>query len=237
MSGTNTSESHRQEAISSAASAAVIAIAGGAEHERRALREVLLPLLGGASSALCGLTAKCLERALARDLMSDGDYKQAFNLLQHQDPRIGEPVISVLRHYIPTSTAIVRTKLVDAGLLDAILQASVNGTRDSLISFTADCVLPVLGPFFTQNDGGGSITPLLKHGDPRIRASAATAIKNGVNSRHGSLENIANAQIISLLRSSMEDDNVRDLLCYVLPKISPFLTNAREISYVFEDLR
>ena len=213
-------------------------MAGGTDGSRKTLRGALLPLLGAASPALIDLASRCLGQALARDLLAEGEYKQAFTLLQHEDYRIGEPVIAALQYYIQSSSAVARRKLADAGVLNALLQALSHSNHDGLVTFTVDCVLPTLGPFFTQNDGGGSLTPLLRHENPRIRASAAVAIKNAVDSRHGNLENIANSGIISHLHSSTDDANIRDLLCYLIPKIAPFITNAHEIHILLsEDLR
>ena len=200
------------------------------------MRHALLPLLGGASAALRDVASRCLKQALARDLVSDADYKQIFDLLDNEDPKIRAPVVSGLQHHIETSAATVQKTLVDAGILNAILQASIDG-RDDLVSFTADCMLPVLGPFFTHNDGGAAIIPFLKHEDPRLRAAAVIAIRGGVESRHGNLQHMADARIISLLHSAMEDDNIRDLWCYILPKTAAFLSNRREIDTLFDSLR
>jgi hypothetical protein len=222
--------------ISRAAFNSVMAIASGTVTERKKLLDALLPLLGGGSTIFLELASNCLEKTLARDLISSGDYKQVFALLANEESIIRRPVISKLQYHIQQSGATVLQSLVDAGILHASLQAC-KYAMDDLVSFIADCILPILGPFFTQNDGGASVVPLLKHGESRMRAAAATAIRNGVESRHGSLQNIADARIITNLHSTMEDDAIRDLWCYVLPKTAAFLSNQSEINLLVDGLR
>jgi hypothetical protein len=147
-------------------------------------------------------------------------------------------LITELGRHIHTSDEAARRILVDAGILHALLHASTNtNTTDDLLLFMVHCVLPELGPSFTQSDGGASILPLLRHEESRIRASAATAIRNAAESRHGSLQNLAKSRVISILHSTLEDDNIRDLWCYVVPKVAPFLSDRDEIEILFHCLR
>jgi hypothetical protein len=193
--------------------------------------------LNGATPVLREVAANCLSRVLARDLVSDGDYIQLFHLFENEDPRIRAPAIAELRTFIQTSDETARRRIVDADILPAILQADKHG-KDDLIIFTADCILPLLGPSFSQNDGGSSTIPLLSHREPRIRAAAATAIRSGADSRHGNVENMAKTGIISKLHSAIDgDDAIRDLWCYLLPKAAPFLSVQAEIDILFESLR
>lgn len=178
----------------------------------------------------------CLSRVLARDLVLDGDYTQLFHLFGNEDLLIRAPIIAELRTFIQGSDETVRKHIVEADILPAILHAESHD-KDDLILFTAECVLPVLGPSFSQNDGGSSIIPLLNHKEPRIRTAAATALKNGVDSRHGNVENMARAGIILKLYPAMnEDDAIRDLWCHLLPKAAPFLSVRAEIDVLFESL-
>ena len=219
-----------------AAIKSVTAISEGSGEERKNLEDALLPLLGDASVTLREVASACLKQALAHDLVSDRNYKQIFDLLENEDPRIRAPLISELQHLIQVSSEAAHRDLVDAGILKAILHAATDD-RNDLVLFAADCMLPILGPSFTQSDGGAAIIPLLRHEEPRMRAAAAIAIRNAVESRHGSLQNIANARIISHLHSTMEDDSIRDLWCYVLPKVAPFLSSGDEIAILFNCLR
>jgi hypothetical protein len=220
-----------------AANRSVATIVGGTPDDRARLRHALLPRLNGATPVLREVAADCLSQVLARDLVSHGDYIQLFHLFENEDPRIRAPVIAELRTLIQTSDETARRRIVDADILPAILQADKHG-EDDLILFTADCVLPVLGPSFSQIDGGSSIIPLLRHRELRIRAAAATAIRSGVDSRHGNVENIAKTGIISKLHLEIDgDDTIRELWCYLLPKVAPFLSARAEIDVLFESLR
>lgn len=214
----------------------VATIVGGTVDDRTILRHALLPRLDGGSAALREIASTCLSRALARDMILDWDCIQLFRLFGNEDPRIRAPIIAELRTFIQTSDEAARRRMVDADILPAILQADTNGKED-LILFTADCVLPVLGPSFSQNDGGSSVLPLIQHKEPRIRAAAATAIRSGVDSRHGNVENVAKTGIILKLHSMMDDnDVVRELWCHLLPKAAPFLSVRAEIDIIFESL-
>lgn len=209
---------------------------GGTPDDRKSLRHALLPRLNGASAVLREVASNCLSRALAHDLVSDGDYIQLFRLFGNEDSRIRAPVIAELRAFIQASDETARRHIVDADILPAILQADTHG-KDDLTLFTADCVLPVLGPSFSQNDGGSSVLPLLDHKEPRIRAAAATALRSGIDSRHGNVKNMAKTGIIKKLYSTMdEDDAVRDLWCHLLPKAAPFLSGRAEIDILFDSL-
>jgi hypothetical protein len=230
--------SHKQERIRLATKKSLELIAGATEQERRALRQALLPSLSGASSAILDLASTCLKHTFARDLIVDGDFQQVFDLLENDQARIRAPLITELERHIYGSNEATRRILVDAGILNAVLRAPAGmNTTDDLLSFVVRCVLPELGPSFTQSDGGASLIPLLKHEESRIRASAATAIRNAVESRHGSLQNLANSRIISILHSTLEDDNIRDLWCYMLPRVAPFLSSRDEIEILFHCLR
>jgi hypothetical protein len=200
------------------------------------LRHALLPRLDSASAALREVAASCLSRVLARDIISDGDYIHLFRLFENEDLRIRAPVLAELRTLIQASDETARRRIVDADILPAILQADPRG-KDDLILFTADCVLPLLGPSFSQNDGGSSVIPLLSHKEPRIRSAAAIAIKSGIDSRHGNAKNMAKTGIIEQLYSAVdEDDVIRDLWCHLLPKVAPFLSVRAEIDIIFECL-
>jgi hypothetical protein len=191
----------------------------------------------GASAVLHEVASNCLSRTLTRDLVSDGDYIQLFRLFENEDPRIRAPVIAELYTLIQASDETARRRIVDADILPAILRADTHG-KDDLALFTADCVLPVLGPSFSQNDGGSSVLPLLDHKDPRIRAAAAVALRSGIDSLHGSVENMAKICMISKLHAKMnEDDVIRNLWCHLLPRAAPFLSIRAEIDILFESLR
>ena len=97
-----------------------------------------------------------------------------------------------------------RRRVVGAGILPAILQAGLRG-KDDLIVFTADCVLPILGPSFSQSDGGTSIVPLLDHNDPRIRAAVTVALRSAVDSRYGNVDKMVEAGMVSRLHSAMDE--------------------------------
>ena len=213
-----------------------MAIVGGVVEDRTRLRHALLPRLNDASAAFCEVAANSLSRSLARDIREDGDFFQLFRLFGNGDARIRAPVIAELRSFIQTSDETARRRIVDAGILPGILDADLHGKTD-LISFTADSVLPILGPSFSQTDGGIAIIPLLAHNEPRIRLAAAMALRSGVDSRYGNVENMVRTGIILKLHSTMDgDDIVRDLWCHLLPKAAPFLSVRAEIDILFASL-
>jgi hypothetical protein len=228
--------SHNQQQIRVAAATSIIAIAGGTEVERRCLRDALIPLLSSATAALRDVASTCLEKSLAHDLISDECYHQVFLLLENEDPRLRMTMISEFQHHIQISGEADHRKLVNAGVLSHILRICGTG-KDDLISFTADCVLPVLGPSFTQSDGAASVIPLLMHDDHRIRGAAALSIRKAIESRHSNLQNIANSRILSTLHPMMAEITIRDLWCFVLPKIAPFLRRPDEVGLLFDYLR
>jgi hypothetical protein len=170
--------------------------------------------------------------------MSDGEYLQLFKLLNHDDSRIRGAVIAQMQQYIKTSDEAGRRRLVDAKVLNAVLDASSSTpTKDDLISFLTIGLLPTLGPSITHKDGGESIFPLLGHQDRHIKAAAGTALKNAMESRHGNVQAMAKAGMISSLHSSMdEDSSLRELWCYALPRAAPFLENQDEIDLLFNSL-
>ena len=173
---------------------------------------------------------------LARDMVKDGDLLQLFRLFENGDPRIRAPVIAELRSLIQAPDETARRRIVDAGILPAILQAGLRG-KDDLIAFTADCVLPTLGPSFSQHDGGTSIVSLLDHNEPQIRAAAAVGLRAVVDSRYGNVENMVKSGMISKLYSAMGgDDNIQDLWCHLLPKAAPFLSVRAEVDILFTSL-
>ena len=212
---------------------------GGAPEDRAKLRHALLPRLNGPSppsAVLREVAGNSLARMLARDMVKDGELLQLFRLFENNDPRIRAPVIAELRSFIQASDETARRRIVDADILPAILHAGFRG-KDDLIAFTADCVLPILGPSFSQNDGGTSIAPLLDHNEPRIRTAAAMALRGVVDSRYGNVENMVKTGMISKLHSIMDgDDDVRDLWCHLLPKAAPFLSVRAEIEILFTSL-
>ena len=164
-------------------------ITGGTSGQKAALREALLshpsPSLG-----------ENVVRSLAHDLVVDGDFIRLFSKLKNEDARVRKPIIAELCDYIQESDETARRSLVDAGILSAILPAhSSNQTKDDLLSFMTTC-LPILGPSFTQSNGGSTLFPLLTNQDSRIRIAATQALKNAVNSRHGNVENMAKAGIV-----------------------------------------
>ena len=177
---------------------------------------------------------------MANDLVVDGDFSQLFRIFQNEDARVREPIIVELRDHIQGSDETDRRSLVDAGILPAILLAYTrsNQTKDDLLSFLTTCVLPTLGPSFTQNNGGSTLFPLLTNEDSRIRTAATQALKNAVDSRHGSVENMAKAGIVETLHPlTAADEAIRDLWCRLLPKVAPLLTNRTEVDILFENLK
>ena len=222
-----------------AATRSVTAMIGGAPADRSTLRHALLLRLHGPSApsaALREVAANGLSRMLARDMVKDGDLSQLFRLFENGDPRIRASVIAELQSFIEASDETARRRIVDAGILPAILQVGLRG-KDDLIAFTADCVLPTLGPSFSQHDGGTSIVSLLDHHEPRIRAAAVMGLRTVVESRHGNVENMVKNGMISKLHSAIDgDDNVRDLWCRLLPKAAPFLSVRAEIDILLTSL-
>jgi hypothetical protein len=106
------------------------------------------------------------------------------------------------------------------------------------LSFMTTCVLPILGPSFTQSNGGSTLFPLLTNEDSRIRTAAIQALKNAVDSRHGNVEKMAKAGIVEILHPlTATDEAIRDLCCRILPKIAPLLTKRTEVDILFENLK
>ena len=232
--------SHQQQQIRVAATNSMSIIAGGTPEQKAGLRDALLPRLDQASPLLCEVAASCFSRSLANDLVVDGDYTRLFRIFQNEDARVREPIIVELRDHIQGSDETARRSLVDAGILPAILLAHTrsNQSKDDLVFFMTTCVLPILGPSFTQNNGGSTLFPLLTNEDSRIRTAAIQALKNAVDSRHGNVENMAKAGIVETLHPlTATDDAIRDLWCRILPNVAPSLTNRTEIDILFEDLK
>ena len=184
------------------------------------------------------VAATCLSRGLAHDLVVDDDFTQLFRIFQIDDVRVREPIITELRAHIQGSDEAARRRLVDAGILSAILQAYDASKDANLLSFVSTCVLPMLGPSFTQINGGSTLFPLLTHGDPRIRNAAIQALRNAIDSRHGNIENMAKHCVVEILHPlTVTDDAVRDLWCRILPITAPFLANRAEIDILFVSLK
>jgi hypothetical protein len=229
--------SHQQQQIRIAATKAVIVVVSGELEERTRLREVLLPRLSNSSDVLREVAASCFSRSLARDLVMQAEFSQIFRLFDNEDPRIRAPLITELQKYIQISDEAARRRLVDADILSALLQACAS-SRDDIIVFAVDCVLPILGPAISQINGGASVFPLLTHEEPRLRTAAAMSLRNGIDSRHGDVEKMTRAGVISDLYSLLGADNVvRDLWCYILPKAAPYLSTRDEVDILFEGLR
>ena len=214
-------------------------IAGGTLEQRAGLRDALLPRLEQASPLLCEVAASCFSQSLAHDLVVDSDFIRLFRILKNEDARVREPIIVELRDYIQGSNETARRSLVDAGILPVILPTNTgNNTKDDLMSFMTTCVLPILGPSFTQCNGGSTLFPLLTNEDSRIRIAATQALKNAVDSRHGNVENMAKAGIVEILHPlTANDEAIRDLWCRILLKVAPLLTNRTEVDILFEDLK
>ena len=168
--------------------------------------------------------------------MIDNDFIQIFRILKNEDVRVREPIIVKLRDHIQGSDETARRRLVDADILTAILPA--NGKiKDDLLSFMTTC-LPILGPSFTQSNGGSTLFPLLTNEDFRIRTAAIHALKNAVDSRHGNVEKMAKAGIIETLHPlTASNEAIRDLWCRILPKVAAYLTNRTEIDVLFDNLK
>ena len=228
--------SHAQQPIRVAAARALSAIVGGTEAERVVLREQLLPRLDTASPALREAASDALARALARDLVLSGDYTSLFRLLESEDIRIRAPVIAELRRHIQGSDEVVRKRLVDADILPCVVHA-LRQPKDDLISFTADQVLPILGPSLSQSDGAVGIIPLLSHAEPQIRTAAISALRNAVDSQYGCIQKMVATAVVSQLHSLIDSyDAVRELWCYLLPQTGPYLSNRAEIETLLDCL-
>ena len=212
-------------------------IAGGNPEQKALLRDVLLPRLDQASPLLREVAGNWMSRTLAHDLVVDGDFIRLFCIFESEDIRVREPVTKELRSHIQSSDEAARQRLVEAGIFPAMLQA-YTPTKDDLLTFLTTCVLPLLGPAFTQNDGGSTLFPLLMHGEPRIRAAAIQALKNAIHSRHGNVENMAKACAVETLHPlTLKDEAVRDLWCRILPQAAHHLENRVEIDILFESLK
>ena len=207
-------------------------------EQKKSLRDALFPRLEQApSSALRQVAANCFSRALAHDFVVDGDFVRLYSVFNSDDVRVRQPVIKELQGHIQRSDETARRRIVEAGILPAILQGYTSA-KDDLVSFLSTCVLPVLGPAFTQNDGGLTLFPLLTHGEPQIRAATIQALKNALDSRHGNVENLAKACVIETLHPMMvNNDAIRDLWCRILPKVAPVLANRAEIDMLFVSLK
>ena len=169
--------------------------------------------------------------------MVDSDFIRLFRLLKNEDARVREPIIIELRDLIQGSDETARRSLVDAGILPVILPTYSNHTKDDLTFFMTTC-LPILGPSFSQSNGGSSLFPLLTNEDSRIRTAATQALKNAVDSPHGNMENMAKAGIVETLYPlTATDEAIRDLWCRTLPKVAPLLTNRTEVDILFENLK
>jgi hypothetical protein len=229
--------SHKQQQIRAAATKSVNIIAGGTPEQKTLLRDVLLPRLDQASPLLREVAGNWMSRTLAHDLVVDGDFIRLFCIFESEDVRVREPIIKELRTHIQGSDEAARQRVVEAGILPAILQAYTL-KKDDLLTFMTTCVLPMLGPAFTQDDGGSTLFPLLTHEESRIRAAAIQALKNAMNSRHGNMENMAKACVVEILHPlTLTDDAVRDLWCRILPQIAHHLEIRAEIDILFESLR
>jgi len=229
-------DSHAQQPIRVAAARALSNIAGGTDAERAVLRDQLLPRLDTASPALREAASNALSRTLARDLVSNGDYTPLFRLFDNEDPRIRAPVIAELRRHIQGSDETVRKRLVDADILPSVVYA-LRQPKDDLVSFTAEHVLPILGPSLSQSDGAVGVIPLLSHAEPRIRTAATIALRNAVDSHHGCIQKMVATAVVSQLHSLIDrDDAVRELWCHLLPQTAPYLSNLAEVETVLDCL-
>ena len=212
-------------------------IAGGTPEQKALLRDALLPRLDQASPLLREVAGSCLSRALGHDLVVDGNFTLLFRMLESDDVSVREPIIKELRSHIQGSDEAARKRLVEARILPAMLHAYTR-TKDDLLTFMTTCVLPTLGPTFTENDGGSTLFPLLTHEEPRIRAAVIQALKNAIYSRYGNTENMAKAGVVETLHPlTLTDDAIRDLWCRVLPKAALHLENRAGIDILFESLK
>jgi hypothetical protein len=200
------------------------------------LRDQLLPRLSTASSALLDIASIALSRTLARDLVSEGDFTTLFRLIDNDDSRITSPVIAELLRYIQSSDETVYKRLVDADILPSLIEA-LKPLRNDLVSFTVDHVLPILGPSLSQSDGAVGLIPLLSHDEPRIRAAAVVALRNAIDSPQGNIRKMVATAVVSELYSLVHNnDAVRELWCYLLPKTAPYLSNRAEVDIVLDCL-
>lgn len=182
------------------------------------------------------VAANCLSHSLADDLVSDGDFTQIFKIFHSEDVRVRKPVIVQLRTHIQTSDEMTRGRLVHAKVLSATVRAYTR-EKDDVLEFISNCLLPLLGPSFTRDDGGATLFPLLEHAEPRLRISAIQALKNAMDSRYGNMENMAKASIVRILHPLTTNDDIRDLWCRILPKAAPYLENRAEIDILFDSLK
>ena len=198
------------------------------------LRDTIFLRLDHASPLLCQVAADSFSQGLAHDLVVDGDFTRLFSVFRSEDVHVRQSVIKELQNHIQRSDEAARRQIVDAGILPEILQA-YTPAKDDLVDFLTTCVLPVLGPAFTQNNGGSSLFPLLTDGEPRIRAAAIQALENAVDSH---VNNMADAGVIEVLHPLMViDEVIRDMWCHILPKVAPFLSNRVEIDILFDSLK
>ncbi|KAG6832805.1 hypothetical protein H0H92_009424 [Tricholoma furcatifolium] len=229
---------HLQQQIRAAATRSVMIFAGGTPAQKARLRDALLPRLGNASAFFREVAASCLTRSLAYDLVADGDFIQVFRVIDNDDRRVREPVLRQLQIYIEGSDEMARRRVVDAGILQALLQAYSSNTKDDILTFLVNCVLPKLGPSFTMHNGGATLFPLLQHSNSRLRTATVQALRNAIDSRHGSLDNLAKASSVATLFPFVAtDDTIRDLWCRMVPRLAPFLIHRAEIDILFECLR
>ncbi|KDR76392.1 hypothetical protein GALMADRAFT_140093 [Galerina marginata CBS 339.88] len=225
---------HHEQSIREAVATAVVTLSKSPKPHNVTLRDALLTRLNGASSTFIDVVSRCLSRAIAHDLAKEKKYDTLFMLLQHEDFRIRSPVAAELRVFIQKSDEPTRMSLVAAGLLKAALSRE---SYDDLVQLLEECVLPLLGPAFSQSDGGQCIVPLLTHNDIRLRTAALACLRNAVDSPHGSLENITKSGIVTDIHTKIrERESIRDLWCYILPKAAPFLSVRAEIDLVFDCL-
>ena len=142
-------------------------LASGPIEQRSSLRKALLPKIEQSPPLLREVAADCLSHSLADDLVADGDFTQIFKILHSEDVRVRKPIIVQLRTHIQTSDETARGRLVHAKVLTATLRA-YTPAKDDLLEFLSNCLLPLLGPSFTQDDGGATLFPLLEHSEPRL---------------------------------------------------------------------
>jgi hypothetical protein len=152
---------------------------------------------------------------MAHDLAKEKKYDILFQLLRHEDFRIRSPVAAELRAFIQKSDEPTRIALVAAGILKAALDRE---SYDDLILLLEECILPLLGPAFSQHDGGQNIVPLLTHNNIRLRTAASTCLRNAVDSPHGNLQNMTKRGIVTDIHPKIhERESVRDIWCHILP--------------------
>ena len=182
------------------------------------------------------MASNALSRTLAHDLVVNGDYTPLFRLFDNDDPRITTPVIAELRRHIQGSDEAVRRRLVDANILSSVVHA-LKPLKEDLILFTAEYVLPTLGPSLSQSDGAVGIFPLLSHTDLRIRTAAAIALRNAVDSHQGNVQKMVAMGVVSQLHPLIDDnDSVRELWCHLLPQTAAYLSNQAEIQLLLDCL-